>query len=60
LRLDDNQKYKTKVIKKREKKYWSYILAVQVLRTPEFRNLLKEVKQKATNENIIQRIFRTG
>jgi len=57
LRLDDNQKYKTKVIKKREKKYWSYILAVQVLRTPEFRNLLKEVKQKATNENIIQRIL---
>jgi Protein of unknown function (DUF4238) len=52
LKLDDRQKYKTKIIKKGQKKYWSSILAVQALRTPEFRNLLKEVKRKAEEEKI--------
>lgn len=58
LKLDDKKKYQIKVIKKAQKKDWSDILAVQVLRTPEFRNLQKEVKQKAENENIIPDILK--
>lgn len=54
LKLEDRHKYKTKIIKKCQKQYWSSILAVQALRTPEFRNLLKEVKQKTEEENISQ------
>lgn len=52
LKSDDKHKYQRKVIKKRAKKDWSYILAIQALRTPEFRNLLKEVKNKSDNINV--------
>ncbi|HLO48348.1 MAG TPA: DUF4238 domain-containing protein [Kamptonema sp.] len=54
INLDNKQKSQIKAIKKMEKKYWSYILAIQALRTPEFRNFINEVKQKAANENITQ------
>ncbi|MEH2362388.1 DUF4238 domain-containing protein, partial [Nostoc sp.] len=54
LKSDEKQKYKIKVIKKIAKKDWSYLLATQALRTPEFRKLLKEVKQKSEDENISQ------
>jgi Protein of unknown function (DUF4238) len=57
LKSDYKHKYQRKVIKKRAKKYWSYILAIQALRTPEFRNLLKEVKNKSDDININKSFF---
>lgn len=52
LNSDNKYKYQSKVIKRKVKKHWSYILAIQALRTPDFRNLLKEVKNESNNRNI--------
>lgn len=54
LKLDDKQKYQSRVIEKTERKKWSYILAVQILRTRKFRNLLKEVKKQDEKAKFIQ------
>ena len=54
LKSHVQQQYQSKVIKKKEKKLWADILSIQVLRTPELRDLLNEVKQKAENEKVTQ------
>jgi len=53
----NKQNHKIKVLKERQKYFWSYILAIQALRTPKSRNLLNEVKEKADKEIIIQNLL---
>lgn len=53
LKADDKTKSRTEAINQNQKETWSEILAVQVLRTVDFRKIVYEVKQKAQDENII-------
>jgi hypothetical protein len=47
LKLGNRQNYEEEILSQDSKEEWSYILAVQALRTPELRELLKEVQQKS-------------
>ena len=57
LKSINKRNHNIKAIKKRQKYFWSYILAIQTLRTPKSRNLLNEVKEKADKETIIQNLL---
>lgn len=47
LELGDRQNYEKRILTQEAKEEWSYILAMQALRTPELRDSLKEAQQKS-------------
>jgi len=54
LKSDERKQYKIRVLNNNQKQVWAKFLAAQALRTPEFRNLLQEVKQKTDKAKITE------